>query len=80
MPISICDNNFYKLTKADARDMDNELNAHYPNLERVKIDSDVYSTFFENHIYLLAVTGMVVFSTCYFYNQKTYELNRGYLR
>lgn len=65
MPLTLNDINFTSLTRDEAQELENELNADYPDLTPTPIQSNVQSTFFENHKYLVLGAGALVLWSYY---------------
>jgi hypothetical protein len=63
MPLTINDFNFHNLTRAEAAQMDAELNSDYPNLRKVPKSSNASATFFQDHWILLGGLSVLVYST-----------------
>ena len=65
MPLTLNDINFHSLTRDEAQELESELNAEYPDLNSTPIQSNVQSTFFENHKYLALGAGALVLWSYY---------------
>ena len=69
MPISIKDINFHSLTKDEAKQLEDELNAEYPDLSKVPAQSNPTANFFQDHWMLLLGTGGLLVGAWFMYNQ-----------
>lgn len=76
MPLTLSDINFHSLTRDEAEELEQELNAEYPDLNSTPIQSDVRTTFFENHKYVVLGAGALVLWSYYCHQRLNVMMNR----
>ena len=69
MPLTIADINFHSLTRAEAAQLESELDATYPDLGRTPVQSNAFDGFFENHKYVV-LGAVAVVAWSYFSHQR----------
>ena len=76
MPLSLSDINFHHLTQQEAQQIESELNGMYPDLNPTAVQSNAWSGFFENHIYLFGGTALLLAGAYYMHTQTSFDLQR----
>lgn len=76
MPLTLNDINFTSLTRTEAQQLEQELNAQYPDLNQTPIQSNVRATFFENHRYLVLGAGALMVWSYYGHQRMSTIMNR----
>jgi hypothetical protein len=61
MPLTLNDINFHSLTRAEATQLETELEGMYPDMVQTPVQSTAFDGYYENHKYLALAVGAVVF-------------------